>query len=218
MSRTFAITLAGLALALAACDEPLEDGFRRRNRPLGSDPSGEGQPGGDDPTQPGSCDEGSPHVGFAGTDFTAGRPLGGLGADRRRIKPFSAMESELRRVLGVVPSSLATSASAFGDIPARWYAEPVAGAVSLYTTYSLAFTACYDAMSDSVYAQPPTPATATEECRKLQHKAWLRAPTAEETKECVDLAVTTLASEPSPRRRWAHACASVLSAAGFVSY
>jgi hypothetical protein len=219
MSRTIGITLAALALVLVACDEPVDDDFIRRNRGLpGSNGSGEGEPGSGDPTQPGSCDEGKPHVGFAGTDFAADRSIGALGADRRRVKPFSALESELRRVLGVVPASLSTSASAFGDVPARWYAEPVAGAVSLYTTYSLAFTACYDSMTDSIYSQAPTTATATAECKKLQHKAWLRAPTAEETKACVDLATTTLASEPSPRRRWAHACASVLSAAGFVSY
>lgn len=208
------MTLA--AVALLACDDPEGDGFRRGNRSPGED--GTDPQGASDPNEPGSCAVGAKHVGFAGEDFAASRTVGGLGKDRRRIKPFSALKSEIERVLGTSPATLTQSAAAFGDVPARWYSEPVAGAVSLYTTASLVFTACYDAMSAATYAQAPTAQTAAAECATLQRKAWQRAPTPDETKACVDLAVTGSASEPSPRRRWAQACASVMSSAGFISY
>lgn len=208
------LTMAGVALV--ACEDPEGEGFRRGNRAPGEEGS-EAQPPGD-PNEPGSCALGGKHVGFAGEDFAASRTVGGLGKDRRRIKPFSALKSEIERVLGSSPSTLPQSAAAFGDVPTRWYAEPVAGAVSLYTTASLVFTACYDAMSAPTYAQAPTAESATTECTALQRKAWQRAPTPEETKACVDLVVTTSASEPLPRRRWARACASVMTSAGFISY
>lgn len=210
------VSLTVATLALVACDEPEGDGLQRGNRM--TDDGGAGPAAPADPNEPGACALGVKHVGFAGEDFAASRTAGGLGKDRRRIKPFSAMKSELERVLGASPATLTQSAAAFGDVPPRWYAEPVAGAVSLYTTYSLTFTGCYDSMTAAAYAAAPTAQTAATECATLQRKAWQREPTPEETKACVDLAVTTLASEPAPRRRWAHACASVMTSTGFVSY
>ncbi|MBS2011498.1 MAG: hypothetical protein JST00_01190 [Deltaproteobacteria bacterium] len=202
-------------LVLPACDESVDDAFQRKNRTTGDGADPSTTPA--DPTQPGACETGAAHVGFAGHDFVADRAVGGLGVDRRRIKPFSAMESEMKRALGAAPASLSASSAAFGDVPARWYAEPVAGAVSLYTTYSIAFTGCYDQMADAKYATAPTAASASAECATMQKKAWQRTPTPAETQACADLAVTKLASQ-EPRRRWAHACASVLTAAGFTSY
>ena len=113
------------------------------------------------------------------------------------MKPFSAIEGEFQRVLGAAPASMQASGSAFGEVPARWFAEPVAGAVTLYATYSLAFTACYDAMGDGAHAAAPTAASAAAECARLQRKAWQRSPTSDETASCVELAVTTLAHEPA---------------------
>ncbi len=212
MRRIIGSTFA--ALALVACDYGAYDRLGRTDR---GGPDGDGLDAGD-PTQPGWCAVGAAHLGFGGDDFVAERAVGGLGVDRRRIKPFSALAGEFQRVLSTSPEALAASSSTFGDVPARWYSEPVAGAVSLVTTYSLAFTACHDSMSDAAHAEVPTMATATTECARLQRTAWQRAPTAEETKACAELAVTTLASEPAPRRRWAHACASVMTSAGFISY
>jgi len=203
------------SLALVACDEPDGDAFRRGNG--GGAQEGDAGPP-TDPNEPGACAVGVAHVGFGGEDFAASRTAGGLGKDRRRIKPYSAMKSELERVLGTSPAALTQSAAAFGDVPARWYSEPVAGAVSLYTTYSVTFTGCYDSMSAATYASAPTAQSAATECATLQRKAWQREPAPEETKACVDLAVTTLAAEPAPRRRWAHACASIMTSAGFISY
>ncbi len=170
-----------------------------------------------DPTPTVRCDEGAPHLGFGGTDFTAGRMAGAIGVDRRRVKPHAALASEFERALGKVPSDLGSSAAAFGVVPARWYTEPTAGAVSLYTLYSLAFGACYDTMTDAKYEQMPTAASAAAECAALQRKIWQRTPTPDEAKACVDGAVGST-DESVARRRWAHTCASIMTAAGFTTY
>lgn len=219
MNRTTILTLfAALgAMTVAACDVDPDSLTGRRGRGgAGEEGAGEAQPG--DPTQPGSCEEGKPHPGFGGQDFASERKPGALGADRRRVKPFTALRTEIARAIGQAPASMAGSAAAFGEDPPRWYAEPTAGAVSLYTTYGVGFTGCYDSMGDAQYGQAPTVQAAESECARMQRKFWLRTPTAEETKACVDLAVTGLASEATPRRRWAHVCASVLTAAGFTTY
>ncbi|MCW5831753.1 MAG: hypothetical protein KIS78_04775 [Labilithrix sp.] len=180
--------------------------------PAGSDPGAEGADG----NQP-TCKQGAPHFGFANVDFAAGRSQGDIGVDRRRVKPYSALASEFERVLGVVPVGLAASAATYGEPPSRWYAEPAAGAVSLYTTYTLAFAACYDTMTNAKYDEAPTMESAAVECSALQRKAWQRTPAPDEVTACAGIAVG-LDGESVARRRWAHACASVLTSAGFTSY
>ena len=186
--------------------------------PGGENPGGPGgtTPAGSTPPGPGAC-EANPHVGFAATDFVADRTPGEIGMNRRRVKPYSALASEFRRALGAVPADLATNKAAFGEPPARWYSEPSEGAVSLYTTYTLAFTTCYDTMTGANYNAAPTAATATTECAALQRKFWQRTASPDETKACADM---TLASttETNARRRWAHACASILTSSGFTTY
>lgn len=205
----------GVLLLATACEDPsrLTGSFGG----AGGDPGEQGG-GPADPDQPGNCAEGAPHPGFAGHDFVSDRKPGALGDDRRRVKPFSALRTEIARSIGAAPASMAQSSAAFGDVPARWYAEPTAGAVSLYTTYGVAFTACYDAMTQGNYTQMPTAETARSECARWQRKAWLRTPTEDETRVCVELAVGGLATEPVARRRWAHACAAVHTSAGFTTY
>lgn len=133
------------------------------------------------------------------------------------MKPHSALASEFQRALGKVPSDLAASAATFGQTPARWYVEPTAGAVSLYTMYSLAFSACYETMIDARYEVAPTVASAGVECGTLQRRVWQRSPTPDEIKTCIDDAVGST-DESVSRRRWAYACASILTAAGFTTY
>lgn len=212
------MTVSFCSLLVVACVgevDSLTGGRRGPGGGPGDDP--EGTTPGADPTQPGTCKEGDPHKGFADVDFVGDRKPGAIGADRRRVKPYSAMNSEFQRTLGTVPNALAQSGAAFGDVPARWYAEPTAGAISLYTTYTLAFTACYDAMTAPAFAQGPTAETAAVECAKMQRKFWQRTATPEETQACVDLAVG-LTTETVARRRWAHACASIMTSAGFTTY
>ncbi|HVH42889.1 MAG TPA: hypothetical protein VM925_11120 [Labilithrix sp.] len=216
-----------VALLVVACTEGADElsggrggGQNRMNNGALPGEEGAGAGGtteGADPTQPGTCKEGVPHPGFANVDFVLDRRPGAIGVDRRRVKPYSALRSEFQRALGTVPTELASSAAAFGDVPARWYSEPTAGAVSLYTTYTLAFTGCYDSMTDAIYGQMPTAESASVECAKLQRKIWQRSPTPDETKACADHAVG-LTDEPVARRRWAHACASIMASAGFTTY
>lgn len=215
--------IAILAAACAAESDEL-DGQRNNNNqnPGGENPGGE-NPGGEnpgtpgDPTQPGNCKEGLPHTGFAGTNFTADRKAGGIGVDRRRIKPFTALQAEFQRAIGTVPGGLATNVAAYGQVPNRWYSEPSAGAVSLFTTYNIAFTGCYDTMAAAEYQEMPTAASAVATCAKLQRKIWQRTATPDEQKICSDF-IQGLTTETVARRRWAHACASITTSTGFTTY
>jgi len=207
---------AFVGLVVAACDDPSR--LTGGGWGEGGEEEGEGAGPGADPNQPGNCKEGAPHPGFAGHDFVADRKPGGLGDDRRRVKPFSSLRTELARALGQAPAGLDTNAAAFGEVPPRWFAEPQAGAVSLYTTYGVAFTGCYDTMTQPAFSQAPTAQSASDECSKMQRKFWQRTPSPDEVKVCAELATAGLASEPAPRRRWAHACAAVLTSASFTTY
>ena len=228
MNRAFiASTIAALFL-VGAC--AAEDANSLGGQPVEpnnpNDPNGPVDPNNPTPTPspttptppgPGAC-EANPHVGFAGTDFVADRKPGEIGTNRRRVKPFTSLATEYRRVLGVVPAALPSNVAAFGDTPARWFAEPQQGAVSLYTSYTLAFTTCYDTMTNANFQLAPTAATAATECAALQRKAWQRTATPDEVAACADLVVNGNPAETNPRRRWAHGCASNLTATGFTTY
>jgi hypothetical protein len=225
MRAIIATTIVSLFVVACTAEADSLTGGRGRGQGGPNDNPGENGGGstdpsttpGADPTQPGTCKEGVPHPGFANTDFVGDRKPGAIGADRRRVKPYSALRSEFQRTLGAVPGSLATSAAAFGEVPARWYAEPTSGAVSLYTMYTLAFTGCYDTMTAPEFATAPTAQTAEAECGKMARKFWQRTATPDETKACVDFTMG-LTTETVARRRWAHACASILTSAAFTTY
>jgi len=184
-----------------------------------NDPNNPNNPNNPDPNNPDptGCKLGAPHVGFGSTNFIEGRKEAEIGVDRRRIKPYSALSSEFQRTLGAVPTNLATSQAAFGQTPNRWYSEPQAGAVSLYSTYTMSFQACYDTLTAATYTTAPTAATAATECAAMQRKFWQRTPTADEIKACSDFTSGTT-DEPVARRRWAHACASIMTSTGFTTY
>jgi hypothetical protein len=217
-----ASTIVALCMVAACAAEDANPG--------GGDPTDPGTDPGVDPTQPPGPPTSKPptppvpdacaastHIGFGKTDFVADRKPGDIGSNRRRVKPYSALGTEFKRALGVVPTNLPTNVAAFGDTPARWFAEPGEGAVSLYTTYTLAFTTCYDTMTAATYTAAPTAATATSECAAMQRKFWQRTPGADETKACADLVLGST-TEPIARRRWAHGCASILTSTGFTTY
>jgi hypothetical protein len=161
---------------------------------------------------------GKSYVGFGQRKLEASRASALSYEDRARIKPYSALGAELARVLGTTPATLASSANAFDDPPPRWFSETKSSAGTVYAFYAVAFDGCLAFTSTgTAYAAAPTVATATSECTTMAQKFWSRAPTAEETQACVDVAMGS-SSEPSARRRWAYTCAAVLSAAGFVAY
>lgn len=227
MTRAFlASTIVSFCLvACAAESSDLTGGPRGGTTDPGQDPTTDPNDPNAPPTStstgptppvPGAC-EASTHVGFAKTDFVADRKAGEIGVNRRRVKPYSALATEFQRTLGAVPAALATNVAAFGDAPPRWFQEPNEGAVSLYTTYTIAFTTCYETMTQPEFQVTPDATSAPAQCAKLQRKFWQRTATPDETQACADLTLG-LTTEPLARRRWAHACASILSSSGFTTY
>ncbi len=177
-------------------------------------------PGVEDPTgDTGACDQGRVYKGLGDRVLVAGRTEQVQNVDRLRIKPYSAMAGEYERALGQVPSLLDSMASTFSSPPARWYEEPGASAVTLYSSYRVAFAGCLALTSSaSEYADAPTEESARAVCEEMATRFWSRTPTSEELGGCVSVATVDTKSEANPRRRWAYTCASVLNSAGFLAY
>jgi len=170
---------------------------------------------GPDPAQCG----GKTFTGFDGMNLTSDRVVANIGVDRGRVKPFDALANEFDRVLGNTPASLAGSAATYGRPAARWYEEPAAGGVVLQTHYKIAFDGCLTYTADPPeFKTAPTAATATAKCGEMARKFWSRTASPDQIAACVDVAVTGAAKETNAPRRWAYACASVLTAAGFMTY
>lgn len=190
-----------------------------------------GGPGGDDlvgidpttglPTTGGSSGGtgGTAYKGFAGSTLGLDRLPGELGTEERRVKPFSALTTEYARVLGKAPALLPTFASTFSEAPARWFEEPAASAVSMFSAYRAGFQGCLElTATDGAYASNPTAATAATVCTSLATKFWNRALAADEMATCVDVATNQTTKDTNPRRRWAYTCAAVLASAGFLTF
>ena len=212
--NTIRLTIASaLFLSVAGCSSA--DELIGQPPPGGAGPGADTMPPGPTPEQ---C-TGAAYVGFDGQSLTDKRVKELAGVNRFRIKPFGALQTEYPRVLGSTPQSLAGAGATFGDVPPRWYEEPQANAVALQTAYTIGFDGCltYTA-SDMKYASSPTGGNAPAFCAEWQRKFWSRTPTAAEIQSCSDVAVTASSREPQARRRWAYACASVLTAAGFMTY
>lgn len=159
------------------------------------------------------------YKGFGDIELTADRSKGDIGADRARLKPYSALTGEFQRVTGSTPASLTSAAAAFGTAPDRWFFETSANAISLYTTYRAAFEAGLTiAGTDAKYATAPTDATAATECASFERKAWSRTPVSTEIQACVSAAMQDSLAETDPKRRWAYAFAAVLGATGFTTF
>jgi hypothetical protein len=204
-------------LFAAACDGSPDDSGGRRNVPM---PGGPGtDPNGTTPGAPLCSNVGTQWKGFAGTNLVQARVDGAIGADRARLKPFNTLADEYQRAIGNVPASLANAAASFGDAPERFYAEPRASAISVWSSFRVGFDGCLTFTEAAPeYADAPTDASATATCTTLARKFWSRAATAEEIDACKQVALTDSATEATPRRRWAFTCASLLSSAGFLTY
>jgi len=174
---------------------------------------------------------GKPHIGLGGADLaaTADGPMGG---DRARAKPYTALLTEYGRVLGSqnTPSSIDETGSTFGIPADRWYLEPIASAVFVNTAFDVAFEGCLKLTGDTKYAEAPTKASASVVCAEWSRRFWSRAATPDQIDACVSVATETISEtygRPSvdettrattPKRRWAYACASVLTATGFLTF
>lgn len=168
------------------------------------------------------------YVGFGGEKLEADRFEPPTGFDQARVKPHAVLASEFQRTIGHVPASLAEANGVFGEAPARWYEEPELGSIALFQAYRLALEGCTAYTADAArFASDPTRPTAEAECRSMMRSFWSRAPSAEQIESCVTVALgsshegdasAAAATPVPPRKRWAYACASVLSSARFLTY
>jgi hypothetical protein len=165
------------------------------------------------------CDVGRKYVGLGGLELTEGRADLDVGLDRGRVKPFTTLQSDYGRVLGNTPALLTGMGPTFGEAPNRWYQEPQASAISLYTAYRIAFQGCLTHTATATkWSSVPNASTAEAECIGFAEKFWNRSPATDELSQCVQIATVDSQIETDPRRRWAYACAGVLSSAGFLTY
>ena len=165
------------------------------------------------------CESGRSYVGFGEQQLTHDRKEADVGLERARTKPFAALQTEYVRVLGNTPELLAQSESTFGLTPPRWYPKTDPNAVSLYQAYRIAFQGCLTLTSQPTqYAQLPTIDTARAECTAWAKKFWGRTAMGPELEACANVIGIYSTSETSVRRRWAHGCASVLTASDFLTF
>jgi hypothetical protein len=155
---------------------------------------------------------GRAHIGLGGEDVAA-KIDGPTGGDRARIKPFSALPSEYKRVLGSTPSSASGAGPTFGIAQDRWYLEPIASAVFVNKAFDVAFEGCSDLVeNDSKLSVAPTKESAHDACTTWARRFWSRDATPDQIDACVSAAMD------GTDRPWAYACASVLTATGFLTY
>ena len=221
LSSHLTIAFSILAGLLVACGE---DGtqLRGHNTPGSGDPNA--PPGGGD--DPGATPPGDPalctsktYLGFDSKVLSGDRVVANIGVDRLRLKPFGVLQTEYPRVLGNTPASLAGTQATFGNAPQRWYDEPESNAVALETAYDIAFDGCLTYVAtDTMFAAAPSDASAKTACAAMARKFWSKTPSPDEIQACADVAVNSAAAEPQTARKWAYACASVMTSAGFMSY
>ena len=91
----------------------------------------------------------------------------------------------------------------------------------MYKRQTLAYEACtnYVVNDAARFAADPSTVSADKECRAMQRAFWSREPQPAEIAACTTFALTK-SQEPqgTAQKRWAHTCASVMSAAPFLSY
>lgn len=203
------------------------------------DPAGgDGGAGANGTVAPACTVGGKPHPGLGGVDVAATLDVPAF-VDRARVKPYSALVSEYTRVLGTKNASplLSSVGPTFGAPPDRWYIEPLASGVLVNTAYNVAFEGCLrltgdvaGGAPDTRFATAPTADSAKAVCGEWIRKFWSREAAPDQVDACAKVAVEsttetygggaiTEQSRPTtPKRQWAYACASVLSATGFLMY
>ena len=152
---------------------------------------------------------------FDGTTLEGGRTAGTLGGERDRIKPYSALNSELTRVLktpvdltrgafGEENANVAPFETHYSDNGGKpsdvstWYTEPASGALEVYSVVQSTFDGC----TKYVAANP------TADCAGMARTFWSRVPTPVEIDACKE------ASKNGP----AWGCTSLVASANFLSY
>ncbi len=163
--------------------------------------------------------QGRSYVLFDGSKLEDTRLNENVGVNRARLKPFTVLNGEYQRVLGLVPASLGASGGSFDEPPARWYAEAQHSGVSLNAIFDISFEGC-GALTKTApeYGAAPTAETATTVCTALIRKAWSRSASPDEIASCINLATKKLQTEPDARKRWTYVCSSILSSSQFLTF
>jgi hypothetical protein len=166
-----------------------------------------------------SAPQGRSYLDFGGLKLEQSRANQDISANRARVKPFSVLAAEYKRIVGITPPSLAGQSGAFEPPPARWYEEPSASGVGMTTLYGVGFEAGLSyAASDARFKKVPDGVSAPAECAAFLRRATSRTPASEEISTCVAFALKGVTKEPVAERRWAYVFASVLTSTGFLSY
>jgi hypothetical protein len=204
------------ATLLSACGGAPDDDFEgdgaggKKKKTAGAD-------GTDPASDPALCTS-ETYVGIGGTKLHESRVVAKLGVDRRRVKPFGALQGDYARVLGRAPASLNTAGPTFGEAEPTWYEEPQSSAVALQTAFGIAFDGCLTYTAKAEFDAAPSPATAPATCAAMAKSFWSKTPAPEEIQGCVDVATAAAGRERQARRAWAYACAAVLTSAEFLTY
>lgn len=221
--KTTLLFVGILTLALSGCDMGSSDTMIVT--PLDPNGSGGGIETGTGGGPELACHYNKTYAGFGGQTLEAGkvvRPGVGdqaLGADRDRVKGYDALVDDYARVLGTTTPELLTELkNAYGLTPANWYNDPSATAISIYSSFRVAFVGCLSYTAGASFAVAPDVSNAPALCTQLERKFWSREPDADDISTCANFAVTGTTDEPDPNRRWAYTCASVLSASDFLTY
>lgn len=231
---TVALAFTAVIVASVGCSS--SNDCLGRNCRASEDGPIDGADGG--PTAPACTVFGKPHIGLGGKDLAA-TFNSGAHVDRARAKPYSALVTEYSRVLGTrnKPTLIDQMGGTFGQPPARWYIEPFASAVFVNTAYNVAFEGCLrltgdipGGTADPRFATPPTPDAAKAVCNEWIRTFWSRDGAPDQIDACTSVALESKtetygggsipeSTRPvSPKRQWAYACASVLTASGFLMY
>ena len=168
---------------------------------------------------PTECAQARTYTSFGGQALEADRPTIVAGSDRIRVKPYAALAAEYARALGLQTVKTSFFATTFGQPPARWFIEPAAGANTIYAAFSIAYAACNQVTAGRAdLAAAPDLTTADVVCRDFARAAWHREATDDEAAACASFAVDKTKPTDPPAKRWAYACATILTTSGFLAY
>ena len=167
-----------------------------------------------------SIESGRRYRGFGNTDLVAGRVTEvPIDMDRFRLKPLSVLSADFNRIFGSVPSSLERNRTTFIHASDRWYIEPKASGVTIFSTYRIAYEGSLAfAATNPMTAAAPSEESATEVCSTFAEMAWNQAASEAQIDACRKVAVIDTATEPDVKARWAYAFAAILTATEFVAY
>jgi hypothetical protein len=157
------------------------------------------------------------YVGLGGEQL-AHDPGDLAGAERLRIKPFSALQGEYTRVLGAAPAGLDAAAADFVVPPARYYQEPTYESGSLTAAHDLGLAGCTTFVTANTAYAAKAPADASSVCSDFAERFWARGMSTTEAAACVDLAQNKIAASSDANDRWSRVCAAVITSAGFLTF